>query len=117
MDVQDEGRARPHRQRFGEVLRALRRERKLSQQALADRSDLAVDTVRRVESGTFSPSLETLSRLALGLEISLATLFNRLDGERENTLAAELWDYLAGRSEAELKVARRILFALFDRGD
>lgn len=117
VDVQDgmTDRQRPHGQRFGEVLRAVRRERNLSQQALADRSDLAVDTVRRVESGTFSPSLETLSRLARGLQISLSTLFTRIDGDQDNTLAEELWDYLSSRSEAELKVARRILVALFER--
>lgn len=104
-----------HRRRFGEELRAVRRERKLSQQALADRSELAVDTVRRVESGTFSPSLETLARLAHGLEISLGTLFDRIDGRHQNGVAAELWDYLTARSEDELRVARRILVALFDR--
>lgn len=102
------------RQRFGAKLRAMRQERRLSQQALADRSELAVDTVRRVESGSFSPSLETLSRLAFGLEMSLGTMFNRVDGHRDEAEAAQLFDYLRARSDEELKVARRILVALFD---
>lgn len=103
------------RRRFGAELRRLRQERKLSQQALAERSDLAVDTVRRIEAGGFSPSLETVSRLAMGLEISLFTLFARLDG-RQFGEAAALFDYLCERSDRQIRVARRILEALFDPG-
>lgn len=97
----------------GVHLKQLRVERKMTQEALAEASGLAVDTIRRIERGAFSPSLETLSRLTTALDISMSTLFNRVQGDRSSD-AEELWDYLQARTKAELRLARRVLRALFD---
>jgi transcriptional regulator with XRE-family HTH domain len=101
------------RDRLGGQLRHLRRERKLTQEALAERSELSVDTVRRVERGTFSPSLETLARLAAGLDVSLHALIGRVDGV-QLTPEADLCDYLATRSRREVRIARRVVHSLCD---
>jgi transcriptional regulator with XRE-family HTH domain len=97
---------------FGEHVRNLRRSRSLTQEQLAEASGLAVDTIRRIERGAFSPSLETLTRLAGGLEISLITLFDGVEKGRTKEMA-ELFDYLARRSPKELRIAQKILRALF----
>ena len=64
--------------RFGVHVRALRHSRQLTQEELAERSQLSVDAVRRIERGAFSPSLETVNKLATGLDVSLRTLFNEV---------------------------------------
>ncbi|WP_106092482.1 helix-turn-helix domain-containing protein [Enhygromyxa salina] len=80
--------------RFGRHVRSCRRARGLTQETLAERSRLSLDTVRRVEKGTFSPSLDTLRKLCMGLRLELSTLFESLElGERE--AARELGDALA----------------------
>lgn len=107
-ELHDDGRAV-----VGVHLKQLRVERKMTQEALAEASGLAVDTIRRIERGAFSPSLETLSRLTTALDISMSTLFNRVQGDCSSD-AEELWDYLQARTKAELKLARRVLRALFD---
>lgn len=101
------------RRRFGEHIRELRKVRGLTQEALAERSKLSVDAIRRIERDAFSPSLETVRKLAGGLDLSLKTLFQGLDGERRDP-AQELCDFLARRTPREVKLAWRVLRAMFD---
>lgn len=101
------------RRRFGEHIRDLRKARTLTQEALAERASLSVDAVRRIERGAFSPSLETVRKLAVGLDLSLLTLFQGLDGERRDPVQ-ELCDFLSRRSAREVKLAWRVLRAMFD---
>ena len=61
-------------QAFGEHLRALRKQRGLSQQALADEADISWPTVQRVEAGSQSATLEVLAALAHALGLPLKEL-------------------------------------------
>lgn len=98
---------------FGRHVRGLRRARGLTQEEVAERGGLSADTVRRVEAGQMSPSLSTLRRLCLGLDLQLSVLFESLElGELDRH--AELRALLGGRSDAELEVAVRVLRSLFD---
>jgi transcriptional regulator with XRE-family HTH domain len=81
--------------RFGRHVRSCRRARGLTQEVLAERSNLSADTIRRLEHGSFSPSLDTLRKLCGGLQIELSTLFDSFElGERE--ASRELGDALEG---------------------
>ncbi|MBO0707426.1 MAG: helix-turn-helix transcriptional regulator [Candidatus Dormibacteraeota bacterium] len=66
---------------FADRLVALRKERSLTQQALADRSGIHVTLLRRYESGRTQPSLDALRRIALALNAS-ADLLVFEEGER-----------------------------------
>lgn len=59
---------------FGVHLRDLRKQRGLSQQALADEAELSWPTVQRVEAGTQSPTLDVLGSLAKALHLPLTLL-------------------------------------------
>ena len=61
---------------FGEHLRALRKQRGLSQQALADEADISWPTVQRVEAGNQSATLEVLAALSQALDVSLKDLMD-----------------------------------------
>ena len=101
------------RRRFGENIRQLRLARGLTQEALAEKSDLSVDAVRRIEWGTISPSLDTLSKLANGLDISLRTLFSTFE-QRKRDDVAELADFLARRSPKDARLVARLVKVLFE---
>jgi transcriptional regulator with XRE-family HTH domain len=102
--------------RFGQHVRSLRHARGLTQEQLAQRSGLSADTIRRLEHGSFSPSLETLRKLCIGLELRLSTLFESYElGPRNES--RELADLLASRTPRELALATRVLRALFDELD
>lgn len=55
---------------FPERLAALRKERGLTQQALAERVGIHVSQVRRYEAGGAQPTLDVLRRLAVALSVS-----------------------------------------------
>ena len=55
-------------------LRTLRKQRGMSQQALADEADISWPTVQRVEAGSQSATLEVLAALALALGLRLCEL-------------------------------------------
>lgn len=101
---------------FGRHVRTLRRARGMTQDRLAERSGLSPDTIRRLEHGAFSPSLETLTKLCSGLLLALSTLFESFElGERDQM--RELVDLLATRTPGEIKLATNLLRVLFDELD
>ncbi len=59
---------------FPERLTALRKERSLTQQALADQVGLHVLQIRRYEGGTSQPTLDVIKRLAQALRVSADAL-------------------------------------------
>lgn len=101
----------PHGQRFGRLVRRLRNARGLSQETLAERADLAADTIRRLEHGSFSPSLETLAKLVVGLDSSLSTLFAAFEGSDDAT-TREILAMGRRMSGPELALAVRVLSLL-----
>ena len=69
---------------FGRHVRSCRRARGLTQEELAESCGLSADTIRRLEQGSFSPSLDTLRKLCKGLDLRLSTLFEGFElGERD----------------------------------
>lgn len=106
----------PLRRRFAAHLRTLRAERGLTQEELAEQSGLAVDTIRRIERAAMSPTLDSLGKLAEGLHTSLYGLFVGLErGERNRV--EELNNFLAVRSERDVRMAYRVVRAMFDARD
>jgi len=59
----------------GRRLRDLRQRRGLTQRALAQACDLSANAIGLIERGETSPSVSTLHRLALALEVPIAELF------------------------------------------
>lgn len=98
---------------FGAHVKRLREVRRLTQEELAERSELAADTIRRLEHQDFSPSLRTLRKLCKGLGISVSAIFNSFELEDPSEGLARITGLLLGRSEAELKMVERILVELF----
>jgi transcriptional regulator with XRE-family HTH domain len=99
--------------RFGSHVRRLRTSRGFTQEELAERSELSVDAIRRLERGGFSPSLETVGKLARGLDISLKTLFHSFERARTDQVSI-ICDFLAGRPGRDVELAWRVLQAMFE---
>jgi transcriptional regulator with XRE-family HTH domain len=99
-------------QQFGAHVKRLREVRRLTQEELATRSELAADTIRRLEHQEFSPSLRTLRKVCKGLEISVAAMFNSFElGDQPEELS-RIYALLLGRSQAELVLVERVLSEL-----
>jgi DNA-binding XRE family transcriptional regulator len=61
---------------FGARLKELRESRNISQEKLAQASDLTTSFVSTVERGRKTPSLTTVLKLARGLKVDAAELFS-----------------------------------------
>ena len=72
---------------FATQLRTLRRARKLTQRALANRCRVYAETVCVYEKGKRSPTLKTAIRLAAALNVSLDELAGVGDAEKERVAA------------------------------
>ena len=67
---------------FGRTVRRLRRDRDLSQQALARAAGLAEKHVSEIERANREPKLTTILKLALGLGMAPSELFATYDAQR-----------------------------------
>lgn len=103
--VKGAARAAQLRRRLGARIRALRGDRKLTQEVVADRLGVSPKYVSQLECGQRSPSWETLVAIAhYGFETNVAALMFGIDEDLEIDVQ-ELSAVLAGRP----KEARRNL--------
>ena len=97
---------------FARHIKRMREVRRLTQEQVAERAGLAADTIRRLEQGSFSPSLRTLRKVAAALEISLSTLFAGFELPVADPEIRELVDLLEGRSRQTVKLVTRVVIEL-----
>ena len=101
---------------FGKHVRSLRKARGLTQEVIAERSGLSADTIRRLEHGSFSPSLDTLSKLCAGLDLRLSTLFESFElGETDE--CRELIDLVVTRRPGDVRFVASVTRVLLDKLD
>ncbi len=100
---------------FPERRAALRKERGLTQQALADQVGLAVLQVRRYEGGTSQPTLDVIRRLAIALGVSADMLvFDEKERGPSETLRYQ-FETVSRMSEHDQEVIRELLDAVIVR--
>lgn len=87
-----------------------------TQEQIAERAGLATDTIGRLEHGSFSPSLDTLYKLARGLSTTLPALLAGLHGETEPDLAMlEIEGLVKGMTTREKQKLLRIVRAFAEK--
>lgn len=64
----------PSPRQLGVKLRKLRKAKKLSQAALADRAGFSREYVNKIEAGRYDPPLSTLNSLAKALRVKVSDL-------------------------------------------
>ena len=99
--------------RFGGHVRTLRTARNFTQEELAVKSGLSVDSIRRIERGAFSPSLDTIEKVANGLHVSLATLFHTFE-EGSGLMVREVCDMVERMPPTRSRAASRVIRTLLD---
>jgi transcriptional regulator with XRE-family HTH domain len=76
--------ASPQLLAFGRTVRKARRDRDLSQEALADEAGLSAKHVGEIERANKDPRLTTVLKLAEALELSSNELFRQFDERLES---------------------------------
>ncbi len=100
---------------FGGRIRALRRERGLTQEELAQKSGLSVEAVGRIERGAFAPTLETIHKLSGGLGVPFHDLFHAPSSPEEPSppMLGQLCQYVSGLDPPRRRAVWEVLLSLF----
>jgi transcriptional regulator with XRE-family HTH domain len=105
------------RMTFAERLVALRKERRLTQRALAQMIGVHLSQLRRYEAGTSQPTLETLRKLAVALQVSAdALVFNQDERGPDDHLKLQ-FEAVSRLTPTEKDAARMLLEGLILRHD
>ena len=96
---------------LGMHLRELRLARGLTQDLLAEAAGVSPDSIRRIEHGGFSPSLEIVWRIVSGMGLEMSTMFAAFEAGRRD-LSRECFDALSKLSDGERAQLLRILFVV-----
>lgn len=94
---------------FGENLKRLRLERKLTQDELAVLLKTSKQVISRYENGQRSPKVSTVAAFATALDVPISALTSGADTNDEE----ELWNY---REQLRRDPERHILFSLARNG-
>ncbi|CCV03317.1 Transcriptional regulator, XRE family [Mesorhizobium metallidurans STM 2683] len=91
--------------RFGRLVAAHRKRMDLTQEQLAERASISIDTVRKIETAASGASFPMIEKIALALEVDEAELFSTLlpSGSFNRGKFQEISLRLAGLSEKELR--------------
>ena len=96
------------KKKFGVRLFQLRSKAGMTQDKLAEKASLSIDSIRRIENGSRSPSFDSQERISDALGIDLVELF-RFDGKEYEILAdatpevIKLWELLKGKKREKIK--------------
>ncbi len=97
---------------FPERLSTLRKQRQLTQQALADLVGVHISQIRRYEGGESQPTLEVIRKLAVALSVSADVLVFDKDERGPEDEFRMRFEALGQFTEDEKKVAKEILDSL-----
>lgn len=100
---------------FADRLAELRKQQRLTQQALADRVDIHVTLLRRYEAGKTQPGLDTLRRIALALSVSADLLLFEPDERGPQDDLRLQFEALDRLTPEEKTTVRNVLDALLLR--
>jgi len=94
---------------FSKRLSSLRKNRKLTQQKMADIAGIHVSQIKRYESGETQPSLEVLRKIAVALNISAdMLLFDESERELPDDLKLK-FEAVSKMSEANRKTIQSVI--------
>lgn len=75
---------------IGMSIKLMREHKKMSQLTLAEKSQIAQSTLSYIEAGKKSPTFETLSAIAKGLDVSIMELLNFAAIDENNVIHEHL---------------------------
>lgn len=96
------------KKQFGVKLFQLRSEAGITQARLAEKTNLSVDSISRIERGERAPSLESIEKISNALKVRSSELFN-FDGEEVAALSESpseslaLWRLLRNKRSKQVK--------------
>ena len=89
--------------KLGLKIREIRKKKKISQEKLAEMTNIHLKTVIRVENAQCSPSIETIIKIANVLNIKIADLFEIQDFKSRNEIIDDINNCINLMDDVDLK--------------
>lgn len=102
--------------RVGEVIRRIREQKGLTQEALAEAAGIHEKYVGKIERGLHGLTLEFLCKIATGLNLTVLDLLKSIfeagkSSEEKETIIREIQSFLYAQSLDDLKFFHRLLLS------
>lgn len=98
---------------FTENLKKIRKSKKLSQKIVAEKSGMIASTYNRIETGKVSPSIDTVEKIALAMEVEVVELFYSSDIKNQS-LSSKIKRF-ENLSEINKKAANLLLDIILEK--
>lgn len=99
---------------IGARIKELRRNKKLSQEELAEIIDVNFRTIQRIETGCNIPSLETLVKLTQALGVDIKDLFTTEHFKSREEILNSINEIANKLSDEELKSFYKAIYAFYN---
>lgn len=96
---------------FGKRIKELRERKKLTQEKLAGKIGLDLQTISRIETGYYFTSFENLEKLARALDVSIADLFSLKHIKSKEELIKEISTELTNLPEKDVQKIYKLVFS------
>ncbi len=96
---------------LGKNISAVRRSKRLTQEQLAELTDVSTVFISQIETAARKPSLETVYRIARALETTIDSL---IDAHDSSAMTKEITNVLNERNETELIFLHSIIREICD---
>ena len=100
------------KQLLGGRIKELRKARALSQDALSERIGIDPKHVSRIEVGKSYPSLDTLEKIAVALNVEIKDIFEFMHQASDAKLLEDIRKMLKGASSEDLRIIFKIVRAI-----
>ena len=96
---------------LGKNISDYRKKQGISQEKLAELSGCHTSYIGQIERGEKNATIESVEKIANALNVSLSTLFEKLgaDGEPENSIAIQFYEFLLTKNRKQQEQLYRIL--------
>lgn len=98
---------------LGQNIRRARIDKKMTQEVLASQIGCSTVFISEIEKAKKRPSLETLQKISLSLQVGIDDLFYGKQSPVESSQVSVINNLLRDRTTAELALARELLEVLF----
>lgn len=97
---------------LGVRIKELRKQCGISQDQLAERIDIDPKHVSRIEVGRSYPSLDTLEKIAMALNVELKDFFEFFHRGNEDALRGEIGEMIKNVSKDKLEIIYKVVRAI-----
>jgi transcriptional regulator with XRE-family HTH domain len=97
---------------IGKRIKELRQNKKLSQEALAERADINAKYISRIELGMENPTLDLFIKLSKALKVEMWEMFDFHHQVNDKELRKLLYDQAKTTDPQKLRIAFKIIRAL-----